>query len=383
MKKLKRENEMKTFCIKRKLFAAATIVSLLASSIVGCSSGGASSTAAASTAAGKSSASAQKQSGEISLFTWTEYMPQSVLDKFQQETGIKVNLVTFSAIADMYSKVKTSPAGTYDIVNAGGFYTDRMAKEGLLEKLDKDKIPNIKNISESYMKLNGEFDPDNAYTVPYQAVVATLCYNKSMYPKGVKSYEDLFNSDLKDSIVMINDPRAIIGTLNVMLGYDFNETDPAKLAKTKAKLMQLKPNIKLLDSDSPKTALINGECSVGLIYNAEIALAQEQNPDIQVVFPDKGEYFGMDSFGISKGSKNKEKAEEFLNFMLRPDVSKMISQEFPYINPNAEAIKTMDDSYKNNPAKNVPQSAIAKGLVVKEIGKTVDTYNDMWTEFTK
>lgn len=369
--------------IRSKLLSSALIVSVLASSIAGCSSGGSSASGTAGSTAAKTSSAAQKQSGEISLFTWTEYMPQSVLDKFQQETGIKVNLVTFSAIADMYSKVKTSPAGTYDIVNVGGFYTERMAKEGLIQKLDMDKIPNIKNISDDYKKLNALFDKDNNYSVPYQAVVATLCYNKSMYPKGVKSYDDLFNSDLKNSIVMINDPRAIIGTINIMLGYDFNETDPAKLAKTKEKLMQLKPNIKLLDSDSPKTSLINGECSVGLIYNAEIALAQEQNPDIQVVYPEKGEYYGMDCFGISTGSKNKEKAEEFLNFILRPDVSKLISQEFPYINPNTEAIKLMDDSYKKNIAKNVPQSAIQKGLVTKDIGKTVDTYNDMWTEFTK
>lgn len=376
---------MKNDRIRRKLLTAALTVSVLASSIAGCSSGGNSaSSAGASSSADKAASSVvQKQGGEISLFTWTEYMPQSVLDKFQQETGIKVNLVTFSAIADMYSKVKSSPAGTYDIVNVGGFYTARMAKEGLIQKLDKDKIPNLKNISNTYFKLNDEIDKDSAYSVPYQAVVATLCYNKSMYPKGVKSYEDLFNSDLKSSIVMINDPRAVIGTINVMLGYDFNETDSAKLAKTKAKLMQLKPNIKLLDSDSPKTALINGECSVGLIYNAEIALAQEQNPDIQIAFPEKGEYYGMDCFGISSGSKNKEKAEEFLNFILRPDVSKMISQEFPYINPNAAAVKLMDDSYKKNTAKNVPESAIAKGMMVKDIGKSVDIYNDIWTEFTK
>ncbi|MFU0833981.1 MAG: hypothetical protein ACFWUC_13725 [Oscillospiraceae bacterium] len=357
---------MKIFRIKSKLFAAVTTVLLLTAFIAGCSY-----------------TETQKSNGEISLFTWTEYMPQSVLNKFQQETGIKVNLVTFSAIADMYSKVKTSPAGTYDIVNVGSFYTERMANEGLLEKLDKDNIPNIKNISDAYMKLNSEFDKDNTYSVPYQAVVATLCYNKELYPKGIKTYEDLFSSDLENSIVMINDPRAIIGTINVMLGYDFNETDPTKLAKTKEKLMQLKPNIKVLDSDSPKAALINGECSVGLIYNAEIALAQEQNPNIQIVYPDQGQYFGMDSFGISKGSKNKEKAEKFLNFILRPDVSQMISEEFPYINPNAEAIKIMDDSYKKNIAKNVPKSAIEKGLMVKDIGKTVDIYNDIWTEFTK
>lgn len=362
----------------KKLISVFLSLILIAALSSGCASSGTSS------ADKNSSGSTQtKKGGEINLFIWTEYMPQNVLDKFYEETGTKVNVTTFSSLADMYAKVKSSPAGTYDVVDSAGFYIPLMVKENLLEKFDKDNLPNLKNISSVYLKLNEQFDTDNAYSIPYQAVAAALCYNKSLYPKGVKSYEDLFNSDLKNSIVLLNDPRAIIGTVNAMLGYDFNETDSAKLEKTKEKLLELKSNVKVLDSDSPKTALISGECSVGLIYTAEIALAQEENPDIEIVYPDKGEYFGMDSLCIAKGCKNKELSENFLNFIMKADIGKMISEEFQYINPNSAALKLLSDDYKNNPAKNVPETAIAKGMMPTDIGKTVDVYNDIWTEFTK
>lgn len=323
----------------------------------------------------------KNQAKEINLFIWTEYMPQSVLDAFQKKYGVKVNITTFSSIADMYAKVKSSPAGTYDVVDVAERYIEIMGREGLLEKLDKSSIPNITNLTPSFLKQ--WYDPDNTYSVPYLGGVATLCYDSSKVPGGVSSYEDLFNKKFKNSIVMIKDFQVIIGMVNVMLGFDYNETDPAKLAKTRAKLIELKPNVKLLDSDSPKTALINGEATVGMIYSAEIALAMESNKNVKIVFPKKGQYLFLDSLCVAKGSKNKELAEKFINFVLEAETGKTIIEAFPYTSPNAAAMNLMDAAFRANPAKNVPADAVARGLGVKDLGKTVDVYNDIWTEFTK
>ncbi len=317
----------------------------------------------------------------INLFIWTEYMPQSVLDGFEKETGVKVNMTTFSSIADMYAKVKSSPAGTYDVVDSAEIYVDKMSKEGLLEKLNYDNIPNKKNLDPSYM--GPWYDTTNTYSLPYLGGVAALCYNKSLVSNAPTSYADLFDPQYNDSIVMIDDYRVIIGCINEMLGFDYNETDPAKLAQTEAKLMELKPNIRLLDSDSPKTSMINGEAKVGLIYSAEIAIAMEENPDIQVVYPKEGQYLFLDSLCVAKGSKNKDLAEKFINYVLDPKVSKSISEAFPYSNPNKAAMALMDDSYKNNPVKNIPSDVIAKGFITRDLGTTTETYNDIWTKFTE
>ena len=369
--------------MKKRLKILSVCMTIALVFLTACSAGGstATSTAATTVPAISDTAGTAGSGGEINLFIWTEYMPQTVLDAFKQKYNINVNMTTFSSIADMYAKVKSSPAGTFDVVDCAEMYIQIMGKEGLLEPLDKSKIPNLKNITPSYLKP--WYDPENTYSVPYLGGVATLCYNKSKIPNGIKSYEDLFNPSLKNSIVAINDFRVLIGTVNKMLGFDYNETDPEKLKQTQKKLMELKPNIKLLDSDSPKTALISGEASVGFIYNAEIALAMDENPDIKIVYPDAGQYLFLDSLNIAKGSKNKEQAEKFINFILEPEISKMISEAFPYTNPNAEAMKLMDDTYKNNPARNVPETAVQKGFLTKDIGSTLDTYNDIWTEFTK
>jgi spermidine/putrescine-binding protein len=324
-----------------------------------------------------------KPIAEISIFIWSEYLPQTVLDKFQERYNVKVNMSLYTSDAEMYAKVKGSPKGTYDVIDVGGdFYIIKLKEEGYLAKLNHANIPNIRFISPD--SLGKYYDPNNDYSVPYMGVVATLCYNINMVQTPVFSYIDLYRPEFKNSLVLPDDYRLVIGSINLMLGYDFNERDPAKLALTQEKLIELKPNVKLLDSDSPKTAMISGETSAGLMYSGEIAIAMEENPDIKIVFPPEGQYYGFDSLCVAEGAKNKEWAEKLINFILEPEISKMISDMFPYANPNMEAVKILGETYLNNPAKNIPSDALARSQTTTDLdNETLSLYNDIWTQFTK
>jgi len=326
-------------------------------------------------------ASGTKSGGELNLFIWTEYIPDAVLQKFTNETGIKVNASTYSSNEDMLSKVKASNKGIYDIVVPTDYMVKLMIGQGLLAPLDMDKIPNLKNIGTQY--LNQPYDPGNKYSVPYMGGVAALCVNTDKVREDITSFEQIFDPRYANSIVALDDFRAVIGLTAKTLGYSMSETDPAKLAGIKEKLLTLKPNIKVLDSDSPKTVMISGETSIGFMWNAEIALSIAENPKIRIVFPKEGAYLFIDNLAILDGAKNKENAEMFINFILRPDVSKMISDEFPYLNPNLEAVKLLGDSYINNPASNIPEEVFKNGEYIQDVGGAIDIYNDIWTEFTR
>ncbi len=318
--------------------------------------------------------------GELNLFIWTEYIPQTVLDQFKEETGITVNISTYSSNEDALAKVKASNEGLYDIVVPSDYMVKMMAAQGLLAKLDKGSIPNLKNIGQQY--LDQSFDPGNEYSVPYMGGVATLCYNSSMLDEDITAYSQIFDAKYENSIVMLDDPRAVIGMTAKSMGYSFNETDPATLDKIGEKLMELKPNVKALNSDSPKTLMIKGETSIGFVWNAEAALSIEENPDIKIVYPDEGCYLFLDNLCILKGAKNAGNAEKFIDFIYRPDISKMISDEFPYLNPNTEAVKLLGDAYLGNPAKNIPAEVFDNGEYIEDVGEAVSLYDTIWTEFT-
>ena len=106
-------------------------------------------------------------------------------------------------------------------------------------------------------------------------------------------------------------------------------------------MKELLPNVKLFDSDSPKTALLSGEVWLGQTWNGEAALAHRENPDIEYICPKEGCGIWFDNLAIPKGAPHKDAAQAFFNFVLRPEESILITKEFPYSNPNKAALELM------------------------------------------
>lgn len=331
---------------------------------------------------GCGSKSSAGENGEINVFVWTEYVSDAAIEAFEEETGIKVNVSTYSSNEDMLAKLKSESEGTYDIIQPSDYTVEYLIAQGELEELDKDKLTNLSNIDEAYLDQN--YDPGNVYSVPYEGGVACIAVNTAKVKKEISSYGDLFDESLKGQIVVLDDYRAVIGITERAMGLSMNETDPDVLAQVEEKLMTLKDNVKLYDSDSPKSALISGDCSVGMIWSAEAALAMEENPDIEVVFPSEGAYVFLDNWVIPKGAKNYDGAMEFINYMLSPEAAKMNIEDFPYLCPNKTALEMMGEDYVNNEAKNVPTEVIESGEFVSYLDTdTLAIYDEMWTKLKK
>ncbi len=347
--------------MKKKIVSVALAAVLAGSMLGGCGS--------------SDSASA----GELNIFVWTEYVSQDAIDAFEEETGIKVNVSTYSSNEDMISKVKSESEGTYDIIQPSDYAVEQLAGQGMLEELDKEKLTNLENIGASY--LDPSYDPGNVYSVPYQGGVAAIAVNTSKVDKEITSYDDLFDPSLQGQLVVLDDYRAVIGMTERSMGLSMNETDPDTLSGVEEKLLTLKDNIALYDSDSPKSALISGDCTVGYVWSAEAALAMEENPDIQIVYPSEGAYVFMDNWAIPKGAKNYDAAMEFINYMLSVDAAKMNIEEFPYLSANSKAVEAMGEEYSSNQAKNPPAEVISAGEYVSNLDTdTLAIYDEMWTK---
>lgn len=339
-------------------------------------------TASASVLTGCGSSDSSGENGTINIYTWTEYIPDSVIKDFEKETGIKVNMSTFSSNEDMLAKVKSEEEGAFDIIQPSDYMIEQMASQGMLEKLDTSKLTNLSNIDAQY--LNPSYDPGNQYSVPYLGGVEAMAVNTAMVSDEIVSYSDLFDPQYTNQIVLLDDFRAVIGMTARSLGYSMSTSDPAELAEIKAKLLSIKPNVKLYDSDSPKSALISGECSLASVWSAEVALAMDEVSTIKVVYPEEGAYLFMDNWAIPKGAKNVDGAMQFIDYMLDAEHMSKVLEEFPYLCPNGAAIKLMGSEYAANQAKNPPAEVIEKGEYIKNLDNdTLAVYDQMWTELKK
>lgn len=314
---------------------------------------------------------------EINIFNWSEYLPQSVIDKFEQTYGIKVNYSTFSSNEEMLAKLMAG-GSQFDLVVASDYMVEILTKQNLIQTLDKENITNFKNLTDE--SLNKPFDPGNKYSIPYMWGDACIAVDTSKVKTEITSLSDLWKPEFKNSIVVLDDQRAIIGMALKKLGYSVNETSEKALAEAKKELEALQPNIKAYDSDSPKTLLINGEAKVGFVWGAEASLAKRENSNIKAVIPKEGLFLQQDNFVIPSESKHKKAAETFINFILEPEISVEISQEFPYASPNKEAHKLMDAEILNDIAVYPPQEEVNRGEYLKDIGSAVQLFDQIWSE---
>ena len=161
-------------------------------------------------------------------------------------------------------------------------------------------------------------------------------------------------------------------------GFDMNSTDPDELEIAEEWLLKLKPNLKAYDSDSPKNFLIFEEASIAVLWNAEGAIAKQENNNIENIFPKEGFALSIDNFAILKNSNNQEEAYKFIDYILRPEVMKEIINSYPYKNINKETDKILDDDYLNNNAANISDETLKNGIFVKNIGSNIKLYDHIW-----
>lgn len=315
---------------------------------------------------------------EVNLIIWTEYIPDSVVQGFEEETGIKVNMTTYSSPDDMLAKIQSSKEGTYDLIIAPENYAPIFSNEGILEELDKEKITNIGNLDPSL--LGRENDPENTYSLPYMFASAVIAVDKAVIDEDITSYAQLTDPKYKDQIVAIEDSRAMYAMAAMAKGCDVNDTSEETLAAVEEYWTALFANIHVFDGTSPKTEMINGECPIGLLYGAEALLAQQERDTIECFYPEEGTYLGADCMMITKDGANKENAYTLLNYILDGDVSAAISKEFPYINPNTAALEKLGDEYKENILTNLPEEVKQNSCTLMDIGDETSKIVSLWTK---
>ena len=310
---------------------------------------------------------------ELVLFTWEGMFPQEVLDDFEKETGVKVVYSNFDTDETMLEKLSMAKGGDYDIVIADDYILETAIQEGLAEKLDKDSLENIGNINPLYQ---GQFyDPDDEYTVPYGAGIPLIVYDPEQVDIDIKGYKDLWDPSLEDSIALTANYRVINGITLLSMGKSMNEEDVSVIEEAGQKLLELAPNIRLIQDDNTQNSLLNGEASVAFLYTSQVTQVLAENPDLKVVYPEEGLGFGIMGAFVPSEAPNKEAANQFLNYILEPENAAKCMEYIGYYN----TIKAADDLVDPNLV--VPDS-VSKGEIVQNVSAEADeAYNKNWTEF--
>ncbi|MCK3655493.1 spermidine/putrescine ABC transporter substrate-binding protein [Pasteurellaceae bacterium Macca] len=314
---------------------------------------------------------------KLYVYNWTEYVPSSLLEKFTKETGIEVIYSTFESNEEMYSKLKLSDGGGYDIVFPSSYYVGKMAKEGMLAELDKSKLKNLANVSPSL--LGKPFDPENKFSLPYVYGLTGIGVNSAeIDPKGLTSWGDLWKEEFKGKVLLMNDAREVFHIALLLDGKSPNTENAEEIKTAYERLVKLLPNVLVFNSDSPEIPYLQGEVSLGMQWTGSAHRAKMENPNLQFIFPKEGAIVWMDNYAIPKNAKNKEAAHRFIDFLLRPESAKEVIETMGFSMPNEGVKALLSAETANDPLIFPPVEEIEKGILQGDVGNAIETYEKYW-----
>lgn len=311
------------------------------------------------------------------VYNWSEYLPKQVIAQFTKETGIKVKYSTYDSNEAMYAKVKTLKGKGYDLVAPSTYYVDRMRREGLLQKIDKTRLKNLGNLNPRL--LNQPYDPNNDYSIPYLWGTTGIAIDtKAVESQKVTAWADLWDPAYKNKLLLLNDLREVFAMGLKVLGHSINSTDETEIRAAYEKLTQILPNVRVFNAESPKALYLSGEVTLGMDWNGDAYMAHQENPNIQYIYPKEGVSMWLDSLVIPSGAEHLEAAHKFIDFVLRPEIAKIITEEVGYTSPNLAAIKLLPEKMRTNRIAYPTEEDLKNAEFQVDVGEALPIYEKYW-----
>lgn len=316
----------------------------------------------------------------VNVYTWSGVIPDFAIQQFEKETGIKVNFSTYDSNETMYAKLRASANAGYDVIEPSSYYIDRMRRQGMLQKFDVTKMPNLKNINPDFLKQS--YDPQSNFSIPFIWGVTGIFVNPDYFKvNSIQKWSDLWDPRFKDQLMFLDDSREMFSMALHVLGYSANDSNPEHIKQAYLKLKELMPNIKLFNSDAVISILIDEDATVGMAWNGDVFKAKQENPKLQFIFPKDGFVVWVDNFAIPKNAPHLSNAYKFLNFMMRADVAKAVAIDNSYPTANLAAEKLLPPEIQNSKIAYPSREVLKKGEFQTDIGdKALALYEKYWEQ---
>lgn len=315
--------------------------------------------------------------GELNVFIWSNYLPESVIAEFERRYEARLNVELYDSNEALLAKLQSGGA-SYDIIVPSDYMVTVLREHGLLQELNRDLLTNFSNLDPQFAGL--PYDPENQYSIPYMWGTTGIGYRKDKVAEPVDSWAALWDVRYKDRIAMLDDVRETLGAALKFLGKSENSTDPEELREAAALLKEQKPLVKAYDSGGFDQMLLSGDAWIAQSYSGQIAKAIADNPAIGYAIPKEGCTIFVDNMCIPRNALHRELAYEFMNFVLEAKTAAYIANGTGYSSLNLAARKMIRPDLLSNEAAYPPRDALERCEFIRELGPMIDVYDRWWTE---
>lgn len=316
---------------------------------------------------------------ELIFYDWDEDMPQSVLDAFESEYNVRV---TYLAYESQEEAIENLGDGlVYDVIVMESRFIPSLVDQGLLASLDRQNIPNLKNISANFREL--AYDPDNSYSVPYNWGTTGLVVRSDLVAAPISSWNSLWDPQYAGRVgIWKGQPRETIGLTLKALGYSANSENQVELEEALEYLMQLKSHALIIEDYNSYTSaymLVEGQAVMTVGFAYDVLEGSRLNGSITYVLPQEGALLWGDNFIVPSNSQDQYTAELFIDFLMRPEINAEIANQNLYATPNEAAFPYIQPELLNNPVIFPSAESFRNSEVILPLsGRGQEMYDDVW-----
>ncbi|MEM6303379.1 MAG: polyamine ABC transporter substrate-binding protein [Pseudomonadota bacterium] len=287
---------------------------------------------------------------EVRVYNWSDYIDESLLEKFEQKTGIELIYDVFDSNEVLETKMLAGGSG-YDVVVPSGTFLQRQIAAGAFQKLDKSKLPNLENAWDVIEARTDQYDPGNEYSINYM-------WGSTGIGVNVGKVQEILGEDAPlGSLALIFDPAnmeklsacgvhfldapsEMIPAALAYLGENPDAQDAETIEKAEPVLTAVAPFVQKFHSSEYINALANGDICVAFGWSGDILQARDRAAEaengVEIAYnaPSEGALMWFDQMAIPADAPNPEAAHTFINFILDAQNMATASNYVYYANGN-------------------------------------------------
>ena len=319
----------------------------------------------------------------LNVYNWSDYIADDTIKNFEKETGIKVNYDNYDSNEVLLAKLVAGNTG-YDVVVPGAHFAKTQIEGGLLQKLDRSKLTNWKNLDPTLLKLLEGVDPGNQYLVDWlwgyvsvginaPKVKAALAMSPNPLPMPDNAWSLLFDpkytAKLKGcGVNFLDSASEVLPVAMLYVGKPAYSANAADYDAATKMLAAVRPFVTRFSSSGYINDLAGGSLCAVMGYSGDINIARaraleadpKQPAAIEALVPKGGATLFFDSMAIPKDAKNVANAHLFINYILRPEVAAALTNKVFYANPNAASLKFVKKEVADNKTIFLPAAEKAR-----------------------
>lgn len=321
------------------------------------------------------------------IFNWTDYMDPAIIEAFEARYDVEVVQNYYGSLGEMYARLQAGGTSQYDVIMPSNYYVPRMIEAGLVQPLDRSKLPHFDNLMARF--VDPPFDPESRYSVPYLWGTTGLVVDTKALPEATPAWSMIFDPERNPDhpFAMLGDGQVMFGAACAFAGSAYDCSDQASMVASAQQMLATKrrDNFTGFTDSTPILGQVSrGVNALGVTYNGDYLQYRHDDPEgfegIEFMIPQEGSELWVDSMMIPAEAPNPALAHRFIDFILEAEVGAQLANYTFYSTPNEAALAHLDDALRKPPSQPTEEEMARLDFIPTLSGEALTRFQQLWSE---